>query len=375
MSSRPRARHRPDDRAAITTLVMVGTVILVVAGVALLSGGNSGHAAPRAAHGGAHRIVHHARGAAKWPRHHHRRRHAPTVVSPPPPVALTIDHQGAGRGTVSVLGGGGCSGDCTFDVTQGRVLMLTAAAFPGARFDGWTAPDTCRATTSCDVQIRSDMTVAAHFSAAPVKWFAITINTAGPGSVDLCGGAHSCSRTTVLTTSLGGDASARLDVGPRGSCVSGCTFRRGAHAKLRVSHKAHATVKWSGARCRGDTCTVRMTRDRKLRVVVGAPPPATVAWHATHWSQGAELRSLDYTLDVRTSAGGSVQIGDVRCRGAVPCRHQYAGGTSLTLVAQPDSGYAFAGWAGCAAPARDTCDVALASDRTVVATFTPAPGG
>jgi hypothetical protein len=430
MSSRSRARatgHRPDHRAAITTFVMAGTVLLLVVGVALLPGGSGGgaHGAPHVDRGGG--VVHHPRGLVKRHRHYSRPP-ATAVIPPPPPVALTIDHRGRGEGTVSVFGGGSCSDDCTIPVTRGRVLTLTAASPPGAVFDGWTAPDACRATTTCDVQVRGDMTVAAHFSTVRPKWIAITIDTAGPGSVDLCAGARSCSRTykagtklvlgarpradggfrrwdgcatpdaschvtltrdrtvtarfwhtTVLTTSVAGDASARLHVGRRGSCVNGCTFRRGARAQLRVIHDAHATVKWSDERCHGDTCTVRMTRDRTVKATISHPPPATQSWHSSDRSNeaalGPEPATRTYTLDVRTSAGGSVEIGDVRCQSMAPCRHAYRDGTSLTLVAQPEPGFAFGGWAGCAGPSAGTCDVTLASDRAVVATFTPAAGG
>jgi hypothetical protein len=142
-----------------------------------------------------------------------------------------------------------------------------------------------------------------------------------------------------------------------------------------VVHDAHATVKWSDQRCHGDTCTLRMTRDRTVKATI-SPPPVTQTWHAHDPSKeaalGPEPAARTYTLDVRASTGGSVQVGDVRCQSMAPCRHAYRDGTPLTLVAQTAPGFAFAGWAGCAGPAAATCDVTLASDRTVVATFTPA---
>jgi hypothetical protein len=355
------------------------------------------------------------------PARHHT---PPLVLSPPPPVALHIDHQGAGRGTMALLGGARCSGDCTIGITRGDVLTLTAEAAAGSRFAGWTAPAVCRATTACDVQVRGEMTVAARFSAVspPRKRFTLTLEAAGPGSVDLCDGARACSRTydagtqvaltarphahgafrrwdgctaygatcrvamtrdrtvtvrflhtVVLTTSLTGDA--RLDIRGHGACGHGCTFRRGARAKLRVTHAARAGVKWVGARCDGDTCTVRMTRDRTVTAAVSDRPRVTQTWDAPHPSDGAALNAAPvHTLDVRTSPGGSVQIGAVRCQGVAPCRHQYAHGSVLTLVAVPDPGAAFVGWAGCPDATGNHCEVVFTSDRAVIAIFT-APHG
>jgi uncharacterized repeat protein (TIGR02543 family) len=348
----------------------------------------------------------------------------PVILSPPPPVALHIDHQGAGHGTVAVLGGARCSGDCTIAITRGEVLTLTAEARAGYRFDGWTAPQACRASTTCDVQVRAEMTVAARFSAVspPRKRFTLTLATAGPGSVDLCHGTRACARTydagtqvaltarphahgafqrwdgctaygatcrvamtrdrtvtvhflrtVVLTTSLAGDA--RIDVRGRGACGHGCTFRRGARAELRVTHGARAGVKWTGVRCDGDTCTVPMTRDRTVTAAISAPPRVTQTWHAVQPSGGAALNATPaHTLDVRTSPGGSVQIGAVRCRGVTPCRHQYAHGTVLALVAVPDPGAEFVRWGGCPDATDTTCEVVFTSDRAVIAIFTPPPG-
>jgi Divergent InlB B-repeat domain len=270
---------------------------------------------------------------------------------------LHIGHQGRGGGTVSVLGGPRCGGDCTFDVLQGRVLTLTADAPAGTRFDGWTAPDSCRATATCDVQVRGETTVIARFSrvSPPPRRFTLTVRAVGTGTVDACDGARSCAHTYDAGTNV---------------------------ALTARAHEARATVRWTGARCRGDVCTVRMTRDRTVRMAVIRPPRVTLRWTGTPCTKDA--CALDprkdtaakgafgprrYTLDIRTYPGGSVQAGDVRCQGLAPCRHAYGYGTPLALVAVPDPGFAFAGWAGCPSPTGETCQLPVTSDRMVVANF------
>jgi hypothetical protein len=289
-------------------------------------------------------------GAPPQPRHHTR----PASIRPPAPVPLHIDLQGAGDGTVAVLGGERCSGDCTIGITRGRVLTLTAAAPKGSRFGGWTAPPACRRTVTCDLQVRGEMTVAARFSAATTRHRTVTVHPV---------------KTVVLTTALTGHG--RLAVRGRDACRHGCTFRRGARARLRVTHRAHARVKWSGADCAGDTCTVRLTRARTVTAAISDPPRLVQIWHAPDQTDEAAMTPApDHALDVRTSPGGSVRIAAVRCQGAAPCPDQYV----LELVAVPDAGAAFAGWAGCPEAQGPICELVTGSDRAVTARFTPPPG-
>jgi hypothetical protein len=392
---------RPTSHKLVRRGMAVGvyTAVLIALGAALLTGGSNGAA---------------------------------------PTVRLIVERSGAGV----VHGALSCpshAGPCTATVSRGTTLTLTAAAAPGSRFRGWSG--TCTGRGVCRVTLDADQTVTATFvrhrpparhHAKPVippppppvaphitreRVLTLTINAAGPGSVDLCDGVRSCSRayepgtqvavtarpyargafhrwdgcvaygatcrvamtrdrtvtahflrTVVLTTSLTGDA--RLDIRGRDACGGGCTFRRGARAKLRVTHAARAVVKWTGARCDGDTCTVRMTRDRTVKAAISDPPRVRQTWHAPHRSKKPTLSAVPaHTLDVRTSPGGSVQVGGVRCQGVAPCRHEYAHGARLVLVAEPDPGAAFVGWAGCPDATGSACDVVLTSDRAVIAMF------
>lgn len=69
-----------------------------------------------------------------------------------------------------------------------------------------------------------------------------------------------------------------------------------------------------------------------------------------------------YTLGVTTIANGSVT--------RTPDQAVYPYGTAVTLVAVPDSGFAFLGWSGDTTATADTIEVVMTADRSYTATFT-----
>jgi len=81
------------------------------------------------------------------------------------------------------------------------------------------------------------------------------------------------------------------------------------------------------------------------------------------------------TLRLTTSGNGLVRGAGADCRGN--CSAQYVSGSQVHLVAVPDTGAAFVGWAG-ACSGTGGCDLTLEADRDVSATFaatTPPPPG
>ena len=149
MSARPTSRKIVRRGMA----VFAYTAVLIALAAALLTRGSDGAPPPT------HQVGvprHPARAVIKKPgkprppvRHHPHR----AIVPPPPPVALHIDHQGAGHGTVAVLGGARCTGDCTIGITRGRVLTLTAETVTGSRFAGWAAPAACRGSRAAETRV------------------------------------------------------------------------------------------------------------------------------------------------------------------------------------------------------------------------------
>ena len=76
------------------------------------------------------------------------------------------------------------------------------------------------------------------------------------------------------------------------------------------------------------------------------------------------------TLRLTTSGNGVVRGAGADCRGN--CSAQYVSGSQVHLVAMPDTGAVFVGWAG-ACSGSGGCDITLDADRDVSATFAPPP--
>jgi hypothetical protein len=191
------------------------------------------------------------------------------------------------------------------------------------------------------------MTVAARFSAVapPPQRFTLTLRATGPGAVDLCHGARACSRTYLAGTRV---------------AVAARPFAHGAFRR------------WHGCRAHGVTCRVAITRDRTLTARFRHRDPARgkQTWQAPDRGKPPALAGEPtHALDVRTTPGGAVQVGTVRCQGVAPCRHEFAHGTLVTLVAEPDPGAAFVRWAACPDATGDTCRIVLTGDRAVMAIF------
>src|SRR5262249_10565684 len=113
---------------------------------------------------------------------------------------------------------------------------------------------------------------------------------------------------------------------------------------------------WSGA-CAGTSaiCMVSMDVARTVTARFDTPLPGIVS-----------------TLSIAFAGAGrgSLSTTNLVCSNA--CSKTYATGTALTLTAPPATGSVFAGWSsGCSGTG--SCGVVLSSNRTVTATFAPAP--
>lgn len=76
------------------------------------------------------------------------------------------------------------------------------------------------------------------------------------------------------------------------------------------------------------------------------------------------------SVDVIGTGSGSVVSIPAGIDCGPTCRTTFPRGQTVTLVAQPDAGSAFAGWTGCSATGADTCTLSMTSARTVTASFT-----
>jgi hypothetical protein len=82
---------------------------------------------------------------------------------------------------------------------------------------------------------------------------------------------------------------------------------------------------------------------------------------------------FETTLTVQKSGPGTVtaSTGSINC--GATCSSRIDVGTSLTLTATPDDGYAFDHWTSCPSASANTCAITLHGPLTVVATFVAVP--
>jgi hypothetical protein len=106
----------------------------------------------------------------------------------------------------------------------------------------------------------------------------------------------------------------------------------------------------------GYTCTLTMNRDRTVTAAFNAgPPPPT------------RLLSVNKT----GSGSGTVTAAGIDC--GADCSEGYPEGTLVTLAASGANGSTLSSWTGCDSVNGTDCSVTMTQDRTVIASFAPAP--
>lgn len=78
-------------------------------------------------------------------------------------------------------------------------------------------------------------------------------------------------------------------------------------------------------------------------------------------------------LTVSRAGGGTGKLSGPGIDCGTVCAESYEDGSSVTLTADPDANSSFGGWSGCDSPVGATCFMTLTADRSVAATFSPAP--
>jgi hypothetical protein len=239
---------------------------------------------------------------------------------------LSVQKSGDGSGTVT-----GTGIDCGLDCSEGflaesnpasRTVVLTATPGSGSRLTSWSGCDSINGNT-CTVSVNSNKTVTAAFAAS----YTLSIDYAGTG--------------------WGYVASS-----PSGSeCGINCYYSGTAVTLTATPNVGHSFTGWSGCdSVNGNTCTVTMNQNRTVT---------------------ATFTLQYYQLSVQKSGTGSGLVTGQGINCGSDCSETLAGGTSVTLTANGNSGSTLTGWSGCDSVNGNTCTVnTINQNKTVTATFT-----
>jgi len=234
---------------------------------------------------------------------------------------------GAGRVT-SAPTGIDCGSDCTEDYDYGTSVTLTANPDAGSVFGSWGGACSGEATDTCTVSMTDARSVSVTFDITQRR---LRVDTpTGDGDV---------------TSAPGGIA-----------CAGDCTedYDYGTSVTLTANPDPGWVVDSWGGDCTsatGDTCVLSMTSDRRVSVT---------------------FRITQRRLTVSAPTGsGTVTSAPTGIDCGSDCTQDYDYGTSVTLTANPATGWVVGSWGGaCAGASGATCVVSMTAARTVSVTFT-----
>ncbi len=315
----------------------------------------------------------------------------------------------AGSGIASSPPGINCETDCFQNYDINSIVTLTATPAGNAYFSGWNNCPSAVANI-CSVTIDQAYTVTANFT----KHFELIVNNAGGGTVSSAPAGIQCpldcdelydSGTSVTLTATPQSSDYQFDgwsgacVNGSGNCVVDMTQTRNVTANFSLKQfSLDVTITGNGAggssinsSPAGINTTVgdnQQLYDINTLVTLTATPSNTA--YFSGWTGGGcdaitvntctvtidQVYSVnaDFTLHweltVTNTGGGSVisSPGSIDCP-ANSCSEFFDDGTSVTLLATPDStDYLFSGWNG-ACTGSANCVVPMTQARSVTATF------
>lgn len=250
------------------------------------------------------------------------------------PQLLTVDVSGAGS-VVSKPAGIDCPRECSASFAPGRKVQLYATAIKGSSLAGWRG-GRCTGSTQrrCDVTMNGPQSVSARFTGDPVP----------PGE------------SATLTIEPSGDGSGTVTGAGGLRCPPDCgaTFERGTTVQLEATADEGSRLTGWGDACDGadETCEVSLAADLTVEPVFELVEPGELFLRIANPGRGT----------VTSDPEG------VRCREA--CSTEFPRGTVVTLSAEADKGWRFAGWERpCSGDGE--CRVTVDERTIVVAGFEP----
>ena len=248
---------------------------------------------------------------------------------------LTVSETGTGSGEVTTSPAGincsASSNQCATGFPYLTTVRLTASAAAGSTFAGWSGG--CGVSTeTCILTMDRNMHVTAMFAAVP---------------------------SFLLTVAVGGSGSGTVTSSPSGiNCGSACSasFASGSQVTLTATPAPGSVFSgWSGAACPGTgTCTVTMSAAENVTATFTPIPPGTLT-----------------VVEAGTGAGQVTSSPPgINCSATSnQCAAPFAAGTPVTLTASASAGSSFTGWSGGGCSGTGACQVTLAADTNVTATF------
>jgi hypothetical protein len=226
---------------------------------------------------------------------------------------LTVSKPGTGSGRVTSPAGIDCGSNCSESYNYNTVVTLTATAFTGSTFTGWSGA--CSGTGTCQVIMSAARSVTANFA---INTYTLTYSAGPSGSI---------SGTTPQV----------VNHGESGTPVSA------------VPDPGYHFVDWSDG----------LTDNPRTDTNVVADGNVT-----------ANFAINTYTLTVSTSGSGTVTSSPSGIDCGSVCSESYNYNTVVTLTATASADSSFTGWSGEGCSGTDTCQVTMTAAMSVTATFT-----
>ncbi|HEX7003949.1 MAG TPA: hypothetical protein VF168_07165 [Trueperaceae bacterium] len=233
--------------------------------------------------------------------------------------ALDVIVEGTGIVTIEELDFQ-CVNDCTARIGEGVTIELQAQASGVQGFAGWHGD--CSGTGSCSLTMDGDKTVTAVFA------------------------------DNVLVLDMQGDGQASVRLEPGEDCAGDCVraYDTPVQVSLLVNPADDSVAAGFGGACadseRDDFCIVTVQGQVDVSATVN-------------------LRR--FTLSVDRTGSGSVSGPGIECPN--DCSVDVTMGESVTLTADPASGWDFERWDGGSCGTNSTCTVQMNEDQEVTAVF------
>ena len=246
-------------------------------------------------------------------------------------LPLTVKTQGAGMVTGEGINCGLSGSNCKEYYDFLSTVSLTANPQGGAQFTGWSG-DCTGTAPSCTLKISQERLVLANFAGGASPYY-LSIRQSGDGYVKTDLSGISCSGLT-------------------GTCAA--EFAPGTQVTLTATPDMGAEfVGWGGGSCSGTATTCQLTMNAD-KTVAATFKPITPAFPLALFRDGPG--------NIRATAGGNLNCGN-DCTGLFPV------GTLITLKALPLTDAQLVTWGGACQGATETCDITIAGETFVGATF------